>query len=82
MIDFEQFKEDSKRKRQSNLEYSTRLIKAEGFNVVSKNQGYHLIVTHNSKTVDFWPSTGKYKIRGQVHYGRGVARLIRDINQP
>ena len=36
-----------------------------------------LIVSHKGKVADLWPSTGKFNIRGDKRYFRGVRLLIK-----
>lgn len=74
-------KEASVIKRQSNRENSAELLTNRGISFVSKNNGAHLIVTHNERTADFWPGTGKYKFRDRSKFRRGVFNLLRDLEQ-
>ena len=77
---FRLMKERNKAKKLSNLEYSTQLLIDKGIEFKSKNGGVHLIVSHNGIIADFWPSTGKFQIRGKG-YSRGVKNLLNQINQ-
>lgn len=63
-------------KRGENRVNSAQILKERGINFESKNGGAHLIVSHNGKTVDFWPGTGKWisRIGGK---GRGVRKLLK-----
>ncbi len=72
-------KECSQIKRGNNREQSAQILKNAGISFESKNFGAHLIVTHNGKTVDFWPGTGKFIVRGGTT-GRGVYNLLRLLN--
>lgn len=74
-------KESRTTKKLENLEYSTALLVSEGIAFESKNSGIHLIIRHNGHIVDFWPSTGKFKVRGSNKFKRGVKRLIKEINK-
>jgi hypothetical protein len=73
---FSALKAEKKKKKQSNLEFSTEFLTKKEINFESKNDGIHLIVTHNGKVVDFWPSTGKWKDRKKERYSRGVRKLV------
>lgn len=73
-------KEQNKVKKQSNLDYSTALLLETDFSVQIKNAGVHLIVGNNGVVVDFWPSTGKWIVRGGIT-SRGVGGLIRFLNK-
>lgn len=75
---FKAIKERNKLKKLSNMEYSTELLKSLGIEFESKNNGVHLIVSHNGLIADFWPSTGKYSLR-DGRYKRGVKSLVSDL---
>ncbi len=73
-------KEKSQQKRASNTEWSTNRLQELGIIFESKNDGVHLVVRHNGKVVDFWPSTGRFICRsGKMddYDTRGVNRLIK-----
>lgn len=72
-------KEASQNRKEHNRDCSTQLLRVKGFGVKSKNGGIHLVVTHNDKTADMWPSTGKWNIRGTSKYRRGVKQLIKAL---
>jgi hypothetical protein len=75
-LDLEAMRKRSKEKRAHNRENSALLLQERGIQFESKNGGAHLIVTHNGKTVDFWPGTGKFVFRRSTKHGRGVKTLI------
>jgi len=79
--DFAAMKAHSKLKKERNLAYSTNLLVESGIEFESKNNGVHLIVTSDLGLIDFWPSTGKFKVRSQTKYGRGVKNLINLIKR-
>lgn len=57
---------------------SAFILQEKGYAFESKNDAAHLIVRHNSLTVDFWPGTGKYIPRTpKAKHGRGVFNLIK-----
>tara|TARA_R110000850_G_scaffold29047_1_gene80460 strand:+ start:445 stop:720 length:276 start_codon:yes stop_codon:yes gene_type:complete len=78
--DYKALKERSKQKKLSNIESSTLMLLEKGYDVDIKNNGVHLIVDWNDKTVDFWPSTGKWIVRGGK-ISRGVKGLIRELDK-
>ena len=78
--DYKALKERSKKKKLSNVEFSTMALIERGYYVDIKNNGVHLIVTWNDKTVDFWPSTGKWIVRGGKT-SRGVNRLMKELDK-
>lgn len=71
--------EVSREKKRRNLAYSTNLLKEEGIEFESKNNGVHLVIHHMGQVWDFWPSTGKFGKRGSGHYGRDVKNLLREL---
>jgi len=77
------FKERSKQKRQSNTDWSTQHLTNLGIAFESKNNGVHLVIKHNNKVVDFWPSTGRFICRsGKMddYDSRGINRLVKYLN--
>ena len=71
--------EGSRAKRRSNFENSTRLLREKGIMFEQKSE-HHLVVNHNGKIADFWPTTGQYAIRCKKPvYLRGVFRLIKSL---
>jgi len=77
---FGAYRESRREKKRDNLDSSTQLLIDRGVQFESKNFGVHLIVRGNSKVVDFWPSTGKFIVRGG-HTGRGVFKLLRVVEE-
>lgn len=63
-------------KRAGNRESSASMLQAAGIPFVSKNNGAHLVIVQQTLTVDFWPGTGLWMIRGNDHKRRGVRGLI------
>lgn len=78
--DFKFLKERSKQKKISNIESSTLILLDKGYDVDVRNNGVHLIIDWNDKTVDFWPSTGKWIVRGGKA-SRGVKGLIIELER-
>lgn len=72
---YKEAKEDRRNKRLRNLEFSTKMLTDNGVKFESKNGGIHLIINHKNIIADFWPSTGKFQIRGKG-YSRGVRNLL------
>lgn len=74
---FPDLKEESRKRRASNRERSTAMLLHLGLEFDAKNDGAHLIIRHNGKTVDFWPGTGKFIPRTpKPKHGRGVFNLL------
>lgn len=75
--DFRALRKWQKEKRQSNLLNSTEILKSYNINFEEKNGGVHLIIRHNDKTLDFYPSTGLWWDRENKRQKRGVFPLLR-----
>jgi hypothetical protein len=80
--DFKFLKELQKNKRADNTLSSTELLKSRNVSFVSNNNDAHLIVTHGTKVVDFWPATGRFISRSSNKEGRGVYKLLQYIGAP
>lgn len=72
-------KERSQQRRADNRESSAKMLAAAGLAFEVKNDGAHLIVKANGRTVDFWPGTGLWVVRGTNERRRGVRRLIQQL---
>jgi hypothetical protein len=68
-----------KKRKVDNKNRSTEILKGNGVLFSTHNNGLHLIVKSGVYKVDFWPSTGKFKVRGQNKYRRGVFNLLKVI---
>ena len=79
--DFRAWGEMKKAKKEANKVSSTDLLTENGIEFEVKNGGSHLIVNHNDKIIDFWPSTGKWTIRPSGSCRRGIFRLIKELNK-
>lgn len=66
----------SQANRAHNRNESPKILKRHGVEFESKNRDAHLIVHGHSVTVDFWPGTGKWIVRGGTS-GRGVFNLLK-----
>lgn len=75
-------KEQSQKKRASNQENSTAILRALSVKFEQKNNGVHLIVKHNEKVVDFWPSTGRFICRSGKKDAYGVFNLLNHLGIP
>jgi hypothetical protein len=75
--DFRAFWEyKKKRKEQAYLRAKPEQRLAEaGIGFTTHNDGLHLVVDHNEKIVDFWPTTGRWIAR-KGRKGWGVKGLI------
>jgi hypothetical protein len=73
--------EESRKRKEANTCNSTAMLERNGFDFESKNSGLHLVVSGKDggegKIADFWPSTGKFCVRGTNEYRRGVRLLIK-----
>mgnify|MGYP003666597279 CR=1 FL=1 len=73
----EQRKHESKCRKRNNMNASRIMLGKNNINYESKNGGVHIIASYQGKVADFWPSTGKFNIRGDNRYFRGVRLLIK-----
>lgn len=73
---FKDLRHAAQSKREHNRRYSTKLLSAKRVKFKAVNNGYHLIITHRERTVDFWPSTGLWKVRNADIQSRGVKSLL------
>jgi hypothetical protein len=70
-------RDEGKARRANNRHRSTEMLATLGVQFEIKNDGAHLIVTHDDKKVDFWPGTGKFIPRKKGgKSGRGVFNLL------
>lgn len=74
--DFNFLKKLKQEKRSNNRESSAKLLADAGIKFEAMNIGAHLIVSAGIKTVDFWPGTGLWIVRGDKVRRRGVHSLI------
>lgn len=66
-------------KKRSNLAYSTGQLVRAGIAFESHNNDIHLVVKKGDETIDYWPSTGLWWIRGSRNKRRGMDKLIRHM---
>lgn len=69
-------KKESQARRRRNREQSLELLRTKHIPFASHNNGVHLVVTARDGLIDFWPGTGKYKLRSGGE-GRGVFNLLK-----
>lgn len=70
-------KAERQQKRANNRASSPGLLADAGVPFEVKNDGAHLIVkSDHGETIDFWPGTGLWIVRGQTHKRGGVRKLI------
>ena len=62
------------KKLANKISYIKILIK-NGVDFEVRNNGVHLIVTGKEGLIDYWPSTGKFIVRGG-ETGRGIRNLL------
>jgi len=81
---FKDLRKAAQQKREHNRRYSTKLLSAKRIKFRSANNGYHLIIAVHEDTIDFWPTTGLWKIRSTNTSRRGVRQLLEYIqnNEP
>ena len=47
---------------------------------VLKNGGDHVVITHPTSKIDFWPTTRRWKIRKGKIKGFGFLDLLKELN--
>ncbi|MDG9927450.1 MULTISPECIES: hypothetical protein [unclassified Pseudomonas] len=70
---------ESQERRAANRENSTEILSRHGVAHLVKNNGAHIVVSHDGEVVDFWPGTGKFIPRDGGKPGRGVFNLLKLI---
>lgn len=75
---FNDWRAMKQQKKRYNMASSTDILRERGIPFESKNGGVHLIVKAANMVVDFWPSTGKWTVRGG-RTSRGVFKLLKFI---
>lgn len=78
---FEAWRKHRREVKQNNKNYSTQLLKDSGIEFAEHNEGLHLMIRLNSDIVDFWPSTGKWHMRRNNKWGRGVFKLLSELKK-
>lgn len=80
--DFNAMREFKQAKKAKNREVSAAILSRSGILFSTSNCGAHLVVSAGHKTVDFWPGTGLWIVRGQETYRRrGVRKLVEFVEQ-
>jgi hypothetical protein len=71
-----EWRQAKQEKKRSNMAYSTRQLREAGIEFTMHNSGIHLVLKKGENTIDFWPSTGLWWVRGAQKKCRGITRLI------
>lgn len=82
--DFRAHKEwarERKEKRYQESSSAREEIWREALDVGSKNGGQHLVVRTAKDTIDFWPSTGRWVVRGKKAQGYDARSLLKRMKQ-
>lgn len=79
---FREMTKYKKEKRRNRLLANTEKLKAANINFEPKNNGIHIIISHNGKTIDFYPSTGLFWDRkNPKNKKRGIDKLLKYIKE-
>lgn len=79
---FREMTKYQKEKRRNRLIANTEKLKAANVNFESKNNGVHIIINHNGKIIDFYPSTGLFWDRkNPKNKKRGIDKLLKYIKE-
>lgn len=80
--DWRAYKQERQQRRYDNRKSGVEILQQHAVQFQTKDQ-IHLIVKHAGKTIDFWPSTGKWIDRAAVnHHRRGVFQLLDYLGVP
>lgn len=71
----------SQERRANNRDTSAQQLQQAGIRFTTSNGGVHLVVTAGAKTIDFWPGTDLWIVRGDKKKWRGVRNLINHITR-
>lgn len=71
-------REESQLRRATNREHAAQELKRKGVPFSSHNDGAHLVLKIGQRTVDYWPGTGLWVVRGtrDDQRQRGLQRLL------
>lgn len=70
---FNEYRKVKQEKRAVNRDSSAEVLRAKGVDFTTNNEGFA-----DNLTVDFWPGTGKWIVRGGKKAGRGVFNLLKE----
>lgn len=71
-----EWRQAKQEKKRSNLAASTKMLQDAGIAFTMHNSGIHLVLQKGEETIDFWPSTGLWWIRGHRNKCRGIKTLM------
>jgi len=78
--DYDAYRAHSRGKKEKRYEQALIALAVENIHYVKKNDGVHLIINRENHTIDYWPTTGKWKVRNG-RSGYGVEKLIDFIHK-
>lgn len=79
---FNAMREEGKKNRERNRDFSPTLLDESGIKYDSSNGDAHLIVYVKGKpAIDFWPGTGLFIVRKNKKRKRGVRTLIAVVRE-
>jgi hypothetical protein len=73
---FRILKKQNQEKRAHNRHISQVALTERGYEFEVKNGDAHLIVQTARGVVDFWPGTGKFRVRASGHISRGLQEFL------
>lgn len=74
---FKAFKEFKKKKKKNNILSSWKILIENNIKYAKGNENHYIIEGY----IDFWPSTGLFKVRKTTISGRGVHNLLKILNK-
>lgn len=78
--DFREMRARKKERHEINKERATAALIQAGIRFESKNDGEHLII--GGGAYELWPSSTRWRARGERRIYLGVERLIKRIQRP
>lgn len=70
---------ESAERRENNRASGKRILIEAGAAVTDNSGGVHLVAKFGTTVVDFWPGTGRFRVRGSDVDGRGVFSLLKRV---
>lgn len=79
--DVKEHRQKVKAKRQAAMPNPNKLLNELGASFEVKNYGEHYIVEYGDIIVDYWPSTGYWKVRKLGHTGYNIRPLVKYLKK-
>lgn len=67
--------------KRRNIAVNQRMLETKNIEFSTKNNGVHLVIPNRKGTIDYWPTTDKWRVRGQKETQSGVEKLLAYIRK-